>query len=253
MNLHFLDDMVRKSRKSREEWKIYKNVFDKFTERNLFTMAGQGHMGELQSPIALGKEANVFYSEKKNGTPVIVKIYRLENCNFNKMYSYISADPRFIGLENQKRKIIFSWVQREYRNLLIARQKIKVPTPFAFKDNILVIEYIGDEHPAPMLKDKKPKYPEKFFKKIITNMKRLIDAGLVHGDLSDFNILIHKEEPIFIDFSQSTTITSPMAQELLERDLKNIFTYFKRKIEVDKEKIEDDLLKHFHKAVSDKL
>ena len=246
--------MVRKSRKSREEWKIYKNVFDEFTNRNLFTLASQGYFKELESPIALGKEANVFYAEKKDGTPVIIKIYRLENCNFNKMFDYIKSDPRFIGLENQKRKVVFSWVQREYRNLLIAREKIKVPKPIGFKDNIVMMEFIGDEEPAPQLNNLTPKEPEKFFKKIIKNVKLLIDAGLVHGDLSGFNILNYNEEPIFIDFSQGTPIKTQNARELLIRDLKNIFNAFKRADKISEKtraKVESDVLKHFDNAVSD--
>jgi RIO kinase 1 len=244
--------MVRKSRKSREEWKIYKNVFDSFTERNLFLLSSQGHFGELESPIALGKEANVFYSHKKDGSLVVIKIYRLENCNFNKMYYYINADPRFTGLENQKRKVIFSWVQREYRNLMLAREKIKVPTPLAFKVNIIVMEFIGDSEPATQLKKATPKNPEAFFKKTIKNIKLLIDAGIIHGDLSDFNILNDDEEPVFIDFSQGTPINAGNASELLERDIKNVLTYFKRIMPVNEEKITKEIMDHFRKKTSEK-
>jgi len=245
--------MVRKSRKSREEWKIYKNVFDQFTKRLLFNLSNQGYFRELHSPIALGKEANIFYAEREDGSPVAVKIYRLENCNFNKMFSYISADPRFLGIENQKRKIVFSLVQREYRNLLLAREKIKVPTPIAFKDNIIIMEFIGDNEPAQKLKDLKPKNPKKFLNKIVANIKSLIDAGLVHGDLSDFNILNYNEEPVFIDFSQATTIKAQIAKELLLRDIKNMKSYFSRLIKTDFDKIELDLVNYFKKKKSDNL
>lgn len=244
--------MVRKSRKSREEWKIYNNVFDEFTKRNIFQLSTQGHFKDLDSPIALGKEANVFYAEKKDGTSVVVKIYRLENCNFNKMYSYISTDPRFVGLENQRRKVIFSWVQREYRNLLIAREKINVPIPLAFKDNILITSFIGNEEPAPQLKDAQPKNPQEFLDKIIRNIKLLCDAGLVHGDLSNFNILNYEEEPIFIDFSQSMPITTQGAREYLERDIKNVLSSFKRILKTNNDAIAQDILAHYDKLMLDK-
>lgn len=221
--------MVRKSRKSREEWKTYKNVFDSFTERNIFALSNKGHFDRLETPLALGKEANIFIA-KKGEEDVIVKIYRLENCNFNKMYSYISTDPRFLGLENQKRKVIFNWVQREYRNLLTARTHIKVPIPFAFKDNILVMEMIGD--PAEQLKNDLPKDMLGFFNKVIQNILLLLDAGLVHGDLSEFNILNLGGEPIFIDMSQSTTVKTFNALELLERDVRNVTRFFSKHIKV---------------------
>lgn len=243
--------MVRKSRKSREEWKIYKNVFDQFTTRKLFELSSQGHILELEQPIALGKEANIFLAHNKDGNPVIVKIYRLENCNFNKMHQYINADPRFTGLENQKRKIIFNWVQREYRNLMLAREKIKVPRPILFRDNILLMELIGDDEPAPQLKDLEPKNPEEFMNKIIENIYLLMDAGLVHGDLSNFNILNHNEEPIFIDFSQSTPVKTNASKEMLERDVKNALSHFKRTVKPDIDKITKEILAKFDKLVSD--
>jgi RIO kinase 1 len=221
--------MVRKSRKGREEWKTYKNVFDSFTERNIFTLSSKGYFNRLVSPLALGKEANIFIAEKDDGY-VIVKIYRLANCNFNKMFNYISTDPRFIGIENQKRKVIFTWVQREYRNLLTARNKIKVPTPLTFKDNILVMEMIGN--PAEQLKNDVPENIEEFFEKTIECMKELINAGLVHGDLSEFNILNDDGEPIFIDMSQSTTIKAYDAKELLVRDVQNITRFFSKHMKV---------------------
>lgn len=246
--------MVRKSRKSREEWKIYKNVFDQFTERRLFNMASQGYFKELESPLALGKEANIFLASTEDDKHIIVKIYRLENCNFNKMYEYISRDPRFQGLENQKRKIIFNWVQREYRNLLLAREKIKVPTPILFRDNIILMEYIYEnEEPAQQLKNNPPKDTQEFFQKIITNIKLLIDAQLIHGDLSEFNILNQNEEPVFIDFSQATPITANNARELLERDINNILKYFSRKIKHEDKEAAQEILDYFDKVTADKL
>ncbi|MCF7872319.1 serine protein kinase RIO [Candidatus Woesearchaeota archaeon] len=243
--------MVRKSRKGREEWKIYKNVFDQFTERLIFNLSTQGYFKELIQPIALGKEANIFLATTNQNEHVIVKIYRLENCNFNKMYSYINQDPRFTGLENQKRKIIFNWVQREYRNLMLAREKIKVPKPIHFKENIIIMELIGDEEPSPQLKNKEPENPKEFLKKILKNMEMLLEAGLVHGDLSDFNILNYNEEPIFIDFSQATPIKTQNAKELLERDLNNVLNAFKRTLKINIEKTKEKILKKYDDLTTD--
>lgn len=229
--------MVRKSRKGREEWKIYKNVFDAFTNRAIFDLSNKGYFDEIIQPIAMGKEANVFLAERSDKSLVAIKIYRLENCNFNKMYSYIRSDPRFVGLENQKRKVIFTWVQREYRNLNVARKKIKVPSPIIYKDNILMMEFIGhNKESAPMLKDAYPEDANKFFEMVIENLLGLLESGIVHGDLSDFNILNFDETPVFIDFSQGTSIKDRDAEELLRRDLKNIFRAF-RTIKLDTEAV----------------
>lgn len=220
--------------KSKEKWKVYKNVFSEFSLRALFKLSSEGHFEELKEPIMIGKEANVFTAETKEGETVIVKIYRLENCNFNQMHKYIAADPRYMRINNQKRAIVFAWVQREFKNLMIAREAISVPTPITFKNNILVMSMIGN--PAPMLKDAYPDNPEEFLKKVIENIDKLKKIGLVHGDLSEFNILNNDEEPIFIDFSQATLTKTPNARELYDRDLGNIKRFFSKLM--NKEKVE---------------
>ncbi|MBT4823650.1 serine protein kinase RIO [Candidatus Woesearchaeota archaeon] len=237
--------MARKARK--EEWKVWGNVFDNYTNRNLFKLKGQGYFDELESPISVGKEANIFSAKTKDGKRVIIKIYRLETCNFNKMFDYIRQDPRYAGMKNQRRKVIFSWTQREQRNLLKSRQVgVRVPLVHTCLDNILVLEYIGDDIIALQLKNHFPKNKTKFLNKIIEYMHIMWKkARLVHGDLSCFNILNYNENPVFIDFSQTTDIKSQNAKELLIRDIKNISVFF-RKIglkNVNEEKILKKVLK----------
>jgi RIO kinase 1 len=229
--------------KSREAWKIYANVFDSYTLNLLRKLSGQGYFEELENPIALGKEANVFTARKKDNSYVIVKIYRLENCNFNKMLDYLKQDERYYNVKRNKRNIVFNWVQREYRNLMFAREVIKVPTPIVCKDNILVMELIGDPI-APQLKNRAPKNSKTFMNNVLKQIKLLWKKGLVHGDLSAFNILNDDEKPIFIDFSQGTLTKSGDASDLLKRDLKNINTFFKKlEVSFDEEKVFQDIVK----------
>jgi len=221
------------TKKSKEIWKVEKNVFTESSERNLFKLSSQGFFEELTSPLFMGKEANIFSARTKEGGKVIVKIYRLENCNFNKMFEYIRVDPRYINMKRGKRNIIYAWTQREFRNLMKARELVRVPTPIAFKENILVMEYIGHEHPALQVKADVPDNPTLFFKKVISNIHALYQGGMVHADLSEFNILNHDNEPVFIDFSQAMPSESPNADELLERDVKIICKFFKKYLRVD--------------------
>ena len=237
--------MGRKARK--EEWKVWGNVFDNYTNRNLFKLKGQGYFEELESPISVGKEANIFSAITKDKRRIIIKIYRLETCNFNKMYDYLKLDPRYAGMRKQRRKVIFTWTQREHRNILKAREVgIRVPLPLNCLDNILILEYIGDDYIALQLKNHIPKNKIKFLNKIIEYMHLMWKkARLVHGDLSCFNILNYNENPVFIDFSQATDTKSSNAKELLVRDVKNICTFF-RKIglkNLDEEKILKKILK----------
>jgi RIO kinase 1 len=218
---------------TREKWKTHGGAFDEFTDLNLKKLASRGFFDELVETLKPGKEANVFTALKQDGSRVVVKIYRLENCNFNKMYEYISQDPRYSFLKGHKRKIIFAWTQREYRNLLKARDVIRVPSIYAFKDNILVMECITEDgEVAPLLKDVKLKNATEIFEEIISNVDKLFKKGLVHGDLSEFNILMQNGRPVFIDFSQSCSVEAGNAPELLKRDLSNMCKFFK-KLDVD--------------------
>lgn len=215
-------------KKSKEKFKVMHDVFDEFTNRTIFKLITEGHFKGLESPISIGKESNIF-SALKDSKRVILKIYRLETCDFNRMYDYIKYDPRFINLKKKRRKVIFAWAQREYRNLLKAREgNVKVPTPITFANNILVMEFIGNNEPAPKLKDTIPKNKKKFFDKTIDNMKKLHKAGLVHADLSPFNILNSNETPVFIDFSQCTPLQNSRAEEFLKRDVKNVCNFFNK-------------------------
>ncbi|HZX45045.1 MAG TPA: serine protein kinase RIO [Candidatus Nanoarchaeia archaeon] len=214
--------------RSKEKFKTMHNVFDEFTNWTLFKLISEGYFEGLESPISIGKEANIFSARRKDRSRVIVKIYRLEACDFNRMYDYIKEDPRYSNLKGKKRKIIFSWVQREYRNLLKAREGgVNVPTPITFKNNIIVMEFIGKaDNVSSRLSVEAPKNPKKFFDKVVDNIRKLYKAGLVHADLSPFNILNHDEEPMLIDFSQATILDNSRAMEFLQRDVRIVATYF---------------------------
>ncbi|MBD6956308.1 MAG: serine protein kinase RIO, partial [Thermoplasmatales archaeon] len=137
---------------------------------------------------------------------------------------------RFEHFKRSTLGIVYLWAQKEFRNLSDCYQAgVLVPKPVVFRNNIVVMEYLGtSKYPAPLLKD----YPvqEKFYELILNNMLRMVnEAGLVHGDLSEYNIVVHKEKPYIIDVSQAMPVKHPNARSLLERDVKNIVRFFKKK------------------------
>ena len=211
-----------------ERFRTEKGVFDEFTNRTLFDLQNKGIFDELESPLKVGKESNVFVASKGR-KKVIVKIYRMQTCDFKRMYDYIRKDTRYQFLKNHRRQIILSWTQREYKNLLrAAKGKVIVPEVLGWKNNIIVEEFIGKKEAAPPLKDLYPNYPHQFLQDIITEMKKMYKVGLIHGDLSSFNILNLDDKPVIIDFSQATLIKTPNSDELLIRDVKNVLKFFKK-------------------------
>ncbi|MBI4151877.1 serine protein kinase RIO [Candidatus Woesearchaeota archaeon] len=211
-----------------ERFKTIKGVFDEFTNRTLFELESRGAFDTLVSPLKVGKESSVFIAQK-DGEKLIVKVYFIQRANFLKMFAYIRKDPRYEYLQQRRRQIILAWAQREFKNLHRAVEAgVHSPRPLHWLNHIIIEEFIGDTEPALPLKDATPKNPSLFAKKVIDEMKRLYEAGLIHGDLSSFNILNYRETPYLIDFSQATLTKSPNSEELLKRDVNNIVRYFQK-------------------------
>jgi RIO kinase 1 len=105
-----------------------------------------------------------------------------------------------------------------------------VPTPIALESNVLIMEFLGkDGVSAPTLKEQPPDDPIKTYKLLLTYMKRLYQkAELVHGDLSEYNLITWKGKLVMFDMSQSVPTSHPLAQFLLNRDITNVNRFFSR-------------------------
>ncbi|BDZ67771.1 serine protein kinase RIO [Methanobacterium ferruginis] len=218
--------------KSVEDKRVGSEVFDRITLQTLYKLANQGYIHLLNGAISTGKEANVFKGADEEDTLVAVKIYRVTTSDFKKMQYYIQGDPRFNVRSNSKRQLINNWVLKEFKNLNRAYDAgVRVPKPIVAKNNILVMEFIGDENgtPARLMRQVKISNPEYVANKILDYVKKLYnDAKIVHGDLSAFNILIEDDEPVIIDLSQGLVVDHPLARELLNRDIDNLVKDFKK-------------------------
>ena len=215
-----------KRRKDNSERKTGNEVFDKITLETLYKLANQGYIDILNGAISTGKEANVLTGITDDETFVAVKIYRIATSDFKKMDYYLKGDPRFNVKTKNKRKIIYSWVTKEFKNLTrLDTAGVRVPKPITSANNVLLIEFIGDEdgNPAQPVRNQPPQNPEEFWNKLLVQLKMFVnDAKLVHGDLSNYNILNLNEEPVIIDVSQSVVLDNPISKELLERDINTL-------------------------------
>ena len=207
-------------------------VFDQTTRMVVFDMLNSGVFYELNGVVSSGKEARVYWGTDKEGKDLAVKIYLTSSAEFKKgMHKYIEGDPRFKDVKHDTRSLMAVWAQKEFRNLKEATDaKVRVPKPIAVKSNVVVMEFIGEKGvSAPSLKEQPPENPEKIYKIIVTSIKRLYQkAKIVHGDLSEYNIMMWKGKPVVFDMSQSVSIQHPLADELLVRDLTNVNRFFSR-------------------------
>jgi RIO kinase 1 len=223
---------IRKQFKDAERRKIFAGVFDEATLLTIYKMSNKGIFETIHGIVKSGKESSVFLAETKEGKKVAIKVFAIGASNFGKMQPYLIGDPRFEKIKRDKRSITFAWCKKEFKNLQKARNAgINCPEPIAFANNVLVIEFLGNDMEAyPRLTKFKLSNPEKGFKKIVKDMKILYKkAGLVHADLSEFNILVDDKENLhMIDFSQAVILSHPNSDDFLKRDVKNICRYFKK-------------------------
>jgi len=227
--------------------RVGSEVFDKITLETLYKLANQGYLHILNGAISTGKEANVFKGLDENNNFVAVKIYRVTTSDFKKMQDYIQGDPRFKVKTSNKRQVVNAWVNKEFRNLKRACEYgVRVPHPIVAKNNILVMEFIGDVYgdPAPLMKDAHISNPHEILDRLVNYIKILYnDAKIVHGDLSSFNILIKDDEPVIIDISQGVVVDHPISEELLNRDINNLVKDFKKLgVQISKDEIKSKIM-----------
>ncbi len=230
--------------KIEKDRKIFEDVFDTPTIRSLETMIAKKKISRLAGVIKSGKEGQVHLGFGQEGEPIIIKIYLIETSSFQKMADYIKGDRRFYNIGTDKRRLVYAWCAKEYRNLMKSYDcGVSVPKPIAFANNVLVMELIGDKDtPAPQLSDTEIENPKKMFAMVLEQMKKLyFKAGLVHADLSEYNILLRDGKPVLIDMGQSVLIKHPMAGKFLERDVSNIVNFFnKQGLKLDPKKVMEE-------------
>ncbi|QLD85411.1 serine protein kinase RIO [Natronomonas halophila] len=219
----------RKRIKNTEQFKVEASVFDDATLGALYKLVQDGYIDAFGGPISTGKEANVYTALAPDGE-VAVKVYRINASDFKQMREYLEGDPRFEGIGSDKKKVVVAWTKKEYANLMRARKAgVRVPEPLAVERNVLVMEYLGGEtQRAQRLNEVHVENPQTAYEVVREYTRRLYAAGLIHGDLSEYNIVVTEGELCFLDLGQAITVHHPNSREYLERDCHNVAAFFRR-------------------------
>ncbi|XBW36799.1 hypothetical protein QEN19_002376 [Hanseniaspora menglaensis] len=228
------------------------NVLDQRTLKFVNKFIYSGLIQQLNGCLSTGKEANVYHAfegdllqpEPTLKKQFAVKIYKTSILIFKDRERYINGEFRFRNNKSQHnpRKLIKIWAEKEFRNLkrIYSYPYILCPKPEDIKNNVLVMEFLGDNNidsttkPALKLKD----YDEyetiedvyQMYYKIIAYMRILYRVcRLVHADLSEYNTLVFNDDLYMIDVSQSVEPEHPMSLDFLRMDIKNVNLFFKKK------------------------
>uniref|UniRef100_A0A0D9WEC0 Serine/threonine-protein kinase RIO1 n=1 Tax=Leersia perrieri TaxID=77586 RepID=A0A0D9WEC0_9ORYZ len=197
-------------------------AIDPRTRMVLFKMLNQGFFNNINGCISTWKEANVYHASKADGQ--------------EDRDRYVQGDYRFRHgyCKHNPRKMVKTWAEKEMRNLLRVKEAgIRCPIPLQLRLHVLVMEFIGKGGwAAPRLKDaalSDDKLRESYFE-LITTMRTLYQkCKLVHGDLSEYNILYFKGHLYIIDVSQSVDLDHPSALEFLKEDCLHVTDFFKKR------------------------
>ncbi|MEQ1683993.1 MAG: PA4780 family RIO1-like protein kinase [Burkholderiaceae bacterium] len=209
----------------------------------LQTLIDEGLIDSVSRQLMSGKEAMVFVVQCGEETRC-AKVYKeATNRSFRQAVDYtenrkvkntrqaraMAKGTRF-GREAQEAAWQSAEVDALYR---LAAAGVRVPKPFNFFEGVLLMELVADEHgaAAPRLNDVQftPEQARAHHATLLTEVVRMLCAGVVHGDLSEFNILLAADGPVIIDLPQAVDAAgNNHAQRMLLRDVGNLCLYFGR-------------------------
>lgn len=226
-------------------------VLDPRTRMILLQMINRNTVSEVNGCLSTGKEANVYHaiSMPQEGKPEAgtaplhraIKVYKTSILVFKDREKYVSGEYRFRQgySKSNNRAMVKVWAEKEMRNLKrIYASGIPCPEPILLRLHVLVMGFLGDRRgiPAPRLKDvvleggDEEKRWRLLYLQLLGYIRILYQkCRLVHADLSEYNVLYHKEKLWIIDVGQSVEHDHPRSLEFLRMDVKNVSDFFRRK------------------------
>ncbi|KAK7295046.1 hypothetical protein RJT34_17949 [Clitoria ternatea] len=210
-------------------------AIDPRTRMVLFKMLNRGVFHDMNGCISTGKEANVYHGTKSDGQELAIKVYKTSVLVFKDRDRYVQGDFRFRNgyCKHNPRKMVKTWAEKEMRNLMrLKAAGLRCPTPYLLRLHVLVMEFIGKSGwAAPRLKDAAlslDKLREGYVEIIIVMRTMYQKCKLVHGDLSEYNILYFEGHLYIIDVSQAVDPEHPHALDFLREDCVHISDFFKK-------------------------
>ena len=230
-------------------------VLDPRTRMILLQMLNRNVVSEINGVISTGKEANVYHAvtvpQDVDGESAAeplhraIKVYKTSILVFKDRDKYVTGEFRFRSGYNKRsnRAMVKVWAEKEFRNLTRLRAAgIPCPEPVSLKAHVLVMGFLGSSKgwPAPRLRDfefddssadgdETSKWRDLYLG-LLGYMRKIYQiCRLVHADLSEYNLLYHKQRLYVIDVSQSVEHDHPRSLEFLRMDIKNVSEFFRRK------------------------
>jgi len=215
-------DMVRYEKVPYEGYALVFNGYDTLA---LHTLTRRGTIQALGPLIGVGKESEV--CEAMGLGPVALKFHRVgqrsfQSARLKRGYMPEAAHCPWIFASSISAKM-------EYDALKTLHPAVSVPLPIDLNRHVLVMSFI----PGVDLVRATLEEPEAVLDDILENIREAYRLGIVHGDLSEFNVMVDEGQCWLIDWPQWVETAHPNAGEILARDIENILQYFKRKYGIE--------------------
>lgn len=213
------------------------------TPKRLEPLIDSGLINEVIRSLKSGKEAAVYVVRCDNEI-CCAKVYKeADQRSFRQSVLYqegrkVRNSRRARAMEKGSRygrqEQESAWQNAEVTALYrLAAAGVRVPRPYNFIDGVLLMELVtdADGNPAPRLNDLEmtAEQARTFHEFLIVQIVRMLCDGLVHGDLSEYNVLVGSNGPVIIDLPQAVDAAgNNNARMMLERDVGNMTAYFGR-------------------------
>jgi RIO kinase 1 len=207
------------------------------TPPGLQPLIDDGVIDEVVRSLKSGKEATV-YLVRSGPHLRCAKVYRdMAQRSFQKRAQYQegrgvrgSRQARAMGKSTSfgRREQETAWKNAEVDALYqLVAAGVRVPKPIGYFDGVLVMELVADAdgNPAPRLGEVElsPETAREYHAVLIRDVVRMLSLGLIHGDLSEFNVLVAPDGPVIIDLPQAVNAAgNNAALAMLERDVNNL-------------------------------
>ncbi|EED94593.1 predicted protein, partial [Thalassiosira pseudonana CCMP1335] len=245
------------SHTGRDDRATSEQCLDPRTRLILFRMLSSGFLELIDGCLSTGKEANVYYAKAgriasaaggdvENATTTTtttsgevssyaIKIYKTSILVFKDRDKYVSGEHRWRKgyCKSNPRKMVKVWAEKEMRNYRrIHNASIPCPAPILLKSHVLIMEFLGENGwPSPRIRDaglSERRLREAYVQTVVIMRRMYQRCKLVHGDLSEYNLLWHKNEVYVIDVSQSVESDHPSALDFLRKDASNVNDFFRK-------------------------
>lgn len=185
-----------------------------------------GLLDDVGNIIAVGKESVIVNATGPKGE-FLLKFHRYDSAVFDRMKRSLSFMAIALRVPaNTTTDISRLKARLEYEALEKLAGKVNVPKVFGLNRHAIAMEFLGDRFPAPLLKDIKVEHGMR--ERVFEQYQKAIDEGLVHGDMSEYNVIYHDDKFYLIDWPQAVPITYKHASILETRDRERLDTFFSK-------------------------